>query len=309
MKEWVEILQSIDVENGTGRASGTVNGKQGDNLETVYYLKDWHLQQIRSQKEVQTKPQQLYSCPGIFQHDLLNPFLIKYTKGDFRFCYWGPANSSTLRHSDVMHSFSWSYNVHGTKEWTFFSPYDDSETFSVLQKTGQAIFVPATWQHRVVNLEETISINHNWITASNLDLTWECLKTEIAAIRDELMKWQGENMEHDMEACENMLRGCVGLDVSSFFFMTLMRLTEVIASLLLLLEDHDADKNQTQQHMARLVEMSRLTDVLEKVMCFNQDLVQLGDRISVTMQSETFAFEAERMAKSLIEWVTSLISR
>jgi hypothetical protein len=46
----------------------------------------------------------------------------KQQYNDYRFVYWGPRNSSTDIHSDVLMSLSWSYNVHGTKKWTFYLP-------------------------------------------------------------------------------------------------------------------------------------------------------------------------------------------
>ncbi|KAL3910355.1 MAG: hypothetical protein SGILL_007723 [Bacillariaceae sp.] len=304
MKEWIQMLQ--DIQSGEKCSNGC--------SKPTYYLKDWHLQQILEEERNQTSnpvdnPPCLYSCPSIFQHDLLNSFLRKFTKGDYRFCYWGPAKSSTLRHSDVLHSFSWSYNVQGTKEWTFFSPFDDGDdtSFQVIQRTGQAMFVPATWQHQVVNLEETISINHNWITTANLDLTWECLRTEMAAIRDELSKWQGNgsnsNMEQDLEACENMLRGCVGLDVSSFFFMTLVRLLEVTKNLMDL---HGRGDIGTTHERTAQFDTFRLVEVLKRVMGSDQDLVQLQGRLCAVLQSNTLAADAESTVKSLIDWVESL---
>jgi hypothetical protein len=307
MRDWIQMLQSYDGGNNE------VVECTEDSPKPIYYLKDWHLQQILECKRNHTSLQsstelssQLYVCPTIFPHDLLNSFLTKFTKGDYRFCYWGPANSSTLRHSDVLHSFSWSYNVQGTKEWTFFSPFDDHKTLKMIQKTGQAIFVPATWQHQVINLEETISINHNWITTANIDLTWQCLMAEMVAIRDELMKWQGDNskMGEDTEAYENMLRGCVGLDVSSFFFMALLRLVDVIKILL----DHlgESDSGNDQERKEILFGVFRLTAILDEVMTADEDLVQLNGRLEATMQSDMLARKGAHMAKFLITWVNSL---
>lgn len=196
LREWIQLLEQPDDDR--------------------YYLKDWHLL-------LQSQEKNLYSCPPIFGFDLLNSFLTRFTPGDYRFCYWGPKGSFTSRHSDVLHSFSWSYNVVGTKQWTFFGPEGDE--CMVIQEAGQAMFVPSQWQHEVVNLEETLSINHNWITTSNLDACWDCLTTEIAAIEMELGEWGIE----DWEAHESMLRGCVGLAVTSFFFMILVRLCDLLS--------------------------------------------------------------------------------
>ncbi|OEU22904.1 Clavaminate synthase-like protein [Fragilariopsis cylindrus CCMP1102] len=325
----------------------------------LYYLKDWHLQQIYplsssssssslNSKLDENKTQQaldddLYSCPEIFDYDILNSFLSKFTKGDYRFCYWGPARSYTALHSDVLHSFSWSYNVVGTKEWTFFHrdiqsikndddhDHDNSntknskdsnhtryKTFTVIQKTGDTMFVPATWQHQVVNIEETISINHNWITSSNLDLTWDCLQVEMIAVQKELRGW---GLDQNMEACENMLRGCIGLDVTTFVLMTLVRVLEVIIELQSLLlvsneysnheEINDTDDDECasslihiKQQERLLFDVFRLTSVLRDVaLTIEPHLVQFRNRLKAILQNDKMSDNVEMIVIDVIEWV------
>jgi hypothetical protein len=152
--------------------------------------------------------------------------------------YWGPAQSQTNLHSDVLHSFSWSYNVVGEKLWTFYVPIleNDKEsecfgTFKLVQETGDTIFVPAMWKHEVVNLAETLSINHNWITTANIDCTYECLLTEISSIENEIREW-GVVSNDDYEARENMLRGCVGLDLTMLVMMALCELIGLLSEIL-----------------------------------------------------------------------------
>lgn len=38
----------------------------------------------------------------------------------------------------------------------------------VRQAALEALFVPSGWHHSVENLEDTISINHNWLNAHNI---------------------------------------------------------------------------------------------------------------------------------------------
>ena len=117
---------------------------------------------------------------------------------DHRFVYLGPKGSTTRVHCDVMASYSWSVNVCGAKRWQLLPPaatpllYDslgdrmaadltDTENgwyggldaargraIEIIQRSGEAIFVPSGWHHCVENLEDTLSINHNWINACNL---------------------------------------------------------------------------------------------------------------------------------------------
>lgn len=260
LKEWIQMLQDDDGEN--------------------YYLKDWHLI-LQLQKEKKESDVSLYECPEIFGFDLLNSFLTRFTNGDYRFCYWGPPQSSTPRHSDVLNSFSWSFNVVGTKQWTFF---DKDKEFTVIQKAGQAIFVPCTWQHQVVNMEETISLNHNWITTANVDRVWDCLVGEMEAIHKELDGW---DIADNLEACESMLRGCVGLDVTAFFFIMLTRLLELLAA-------PAQEENAPEQSF----DIYRLAKILKLIS--QDDSIQLKQRMEMVLQSEDMALDLVSRAEQAI---------
>lgn len=43
-----------------------------------------------------------------------------------------------------------------------------TEWLECIQEQDEIIFVPSGWYHQVHNLEDTISINHNWFNAYNL---------------------------------------------------------------------------------------------------------------------------------------------
>lgn len=57
-----------------------------------------------------------------------------------------------------------------------------------LQEPGETIFVPSGWHHCVHNLEDTLSINHNWLNAHNVHWALALLQGEhesaVAAIED-----------------------------------------------------------------------------------------------------------------------------
>jgi len=339
IKEWIDLLevsqQERQADSNESKQHTLIRDNEKEPNTIIYYLKDWHLQQ-RFPSSLSTPPDHncsdrfcdcsLYSCPEFFGHDLLNSFLIKFTKGDYRFCYWGPFRSFTARHSDVLHSFSWSYNVVGTKEWTFYHDQhsdDDSttmnterkdkldsndddrfgknrtKTFTIVQETGETMFVPATWQHRVSNLEETISINHNWITSSNLDLVWDCLSVEMTAIQKELQGWDG-GVDQNMEACENMLRGCIGLDVTSFVLMTLVRILEALIALVVD-DDNSGAILANQQKQRLLFDTFRLTSVLQVALATKDTLLQPRNRFRAVLQSDDLTQNLESMVKRVID--------
>ena len=230
---WIQYCRQL--KDITSNSLHEVQASESLQSATTHYLKDWHLQFLfdKQHKDINklTLHPPLYSLPLIFERDLLNNFLSRYTGGDYKFVYWGPPGSRTDLHSDVLHSFSWSYNVVGRKHWKFYIPNDDTEngmrSFELIQEVGETVFVPSKWKHEVTNLVETLSINHNWITTRNIDYTYECLLTEISSIEEEIQKW-GVVSDDDFEVRENMLRGCVGIDLSMLVLMALLEFTELL---------------------------------------------------------------------------------
>jgi Cupin-like domain len=149
-----------------------------------------------------------YEWPHYFQDDWLN----ECTKNSYRFVYLGPKGTSTRLHADVLCSFSWSSNVCGIKRWYLIPPeqtyllYDvfsrrlashlhctDTTMYPGLEKAkrvaiewiqhpGETIFVPSGWHHTVENLAPTLSINHNWLNASNIRWSWCKLRKELEGL-------------------------------------------------------------------------------------------------------------------------------
>jgi len=81
------------------------------------------------------------------------------------------------------------------------------------------------WKHTVINLEETISINQNWMLAANLETVLELIIVELRSIDDELKKW-GTFDSVSIDEKEKMLRGCCGLNIELFCLMVLRGLIE-----------------------------------------------------------------------------------
>lgn len=260
LSEWIQLLND---ESKSTRAH--------------FYLKDWHLQLSLPDNET------LYSCPEQFDLDLLNRLFLGFTDGDYRFTYWGPNGSQTSLHSDVLNSFSWSFNVQGAKDWTFFVPTnvesDDCEPVRkvvIRQECGECIFVPAGLKHHVVNIGETLSVNHNWITAASCDLTWECMCAEMEAVALELGRWGN----FDCGAHESMLRGCIGLDVTAFFLMLLLGVAET--------------KQNRQGSWERCFELTRLGDMLRILL--SDVNFKLRERLEATLASQHLALLAFEVA-------------
>ena len=273
-----------------------------DSSNEEEYLKDWHLLQLlKSRQPVcdAATSHLLYKTPQYFERDILDNFLERYSNGgDYKFVYWGPSRSQTRLHSDVLHSYSWSYNVVGAKKWTFHIPDSSSDNnvkdvnasskiFEVIQRTGETIFVPSKWKHEVTNLVETISINHNWITSANIDNTWQCIYSEIKAIEGEINEW-GVVPSDDFEARENMLRGCIGLDVTMFILMLLLEVSELLAMVFASIDDETRDDDATYDYLQSVYNLIKVLDDVSA--CQEANAVQ---RLQAVIGSKTEAVQVQ----------------
>ncbi|KAI8983023.1 hypothetical protein BDB01DRAFT_792083 [Pilobolus umbonatus] len=169
------------------------------------YLKDWHF--------VQSFPNENnYTVPSLFEDDWLNEYWCSQGgEDDYRFAYMGGHGTFTPLHADVYRSYSWSSNICGIKKWTLFPPgqeecfkdrygnrvYDiravdnkqfprfkDAVSIVLYQRDGETLFVPSGWYHQVENIGSTLSINHNWSNACNLDHLFLSLQTDLSDVRE-----------------------------------------------------------------------------------------------------------------------------
>ncbi|XP_042042154.1 2-oxoglutarate and iron-dependent oxygenase JMJD4-like isoform X2 [Salvia splendens] len=183
--------------------NGAADGKP------LLYLKDWHFEY---------PDYVAYSTPVFFLDDWLNLYLDKHHMhvdpesyqernevncSDYRFVYMGAKGTWTPLHADVFRSYSWSANVCGRKQWYFLSPsqhhlvfdrYMKSSVYNIFEdvckskypKFEEAVWLECTqerheiifWYHQVHNLEDTISINHNWFNGYNISWVWDLLLRE-----------------------------------------------------------------------------------------------------------------------------------
>lgn len=144
-------------------------------------------------------------------------------------------------HADVFSSFSWSTNIVGTKKWIFFPPNEENKlrdslgnlpfdiedtkckcqiqaknvhSFELIQQAGQTVFVPSGWHHQVWNLEDTISVNHNWFNGCNIHYVWMAICEKFDAVLHEIDDCK--DMENFEQHCQLMLKSDFGLDFQMF---------------------------------------------------------------------------------------------
>ena len=199
--------------------------------EALLYLKDWHLAALHPHYEA-------YEVPSCLGEDWLNehwqsPEQGQVGGGDHRFVYVGPRGSATALHADVLFSYSWSVNVVGRKRWRLVPASErhrvsDAGTqplarwlrevpvaagtpavpiVEVVQEEGELLFVPSGWYHEVENLDDCISINHNWLGAHAAHWPLVRLRETLDHVRSGL---DGEDA-HDLELLEDLLERRCGL--------------------------------------------------------------------------------------------------
>jgi hypothetical protein len=114
-------------------------------------------------------------------------------------------------------------------------PYDISLAYrerphlEVVQNQGEAIFVPSGWHHQVWNLEETISVNHNWVNGCNIMNMWRALVENLDRVKREIEDCR--DMEGFLHQCQVVLKASFGMDFFRFFdlleFIVIRRLTQL----------------------------------------------------------------------------------
>ena len=73
------------------------------------------------------------------------------------------------------------------------------------------------WYHQVVNIGQTLSINHNWINSHNLSLVLDYLLKDYSEIQ-ELIK-EHADMDDFEQHCQKILKANCGMNIDGFLEM------------------------------------------------------------------------------------------
>jgi len=94
----------------------------------------------------------------------------------------------------------------------------EATPMNVVQEAGDAIFVPSGWYHQVKNLEDTMSINHNWFNGYNLQELWRFFQREYAAVEVELedLKELGLDGREFRDQCQVVMNANTGINYIEF---------------------------------------------------------------------------------------------
>ncbi|KAK9278901.1 hypothetical protein L1049_028482 [Liquidambar formosana] len=247
VSEFINHWLEDSVEEISNASTRECNGK------FQLYLKDWHFVKEYPEYLAYTTP--LIFCDDWLNLYLDNHRMHKdpdtyqekneLSCSDYRFVYMGAKGTWTPLHADVFRSYSWSANVCGRKQWHFLAPSqchlvfdrhmkssvynifeDVSETkfpefkkaiwLECTQEQNEIIFVPSGWFHQVHNLEDTISINHNWFNAYNLSWVWDLLLRDYNDAREYIEDIR--DICDDFEGlCQRNLAANTGMNFYDFF--------------------------------------------------------------------------------------------
>ncbi|XP_047341595.1 2-oxoglutarate and iron-dependent oxygenase JMJD4 [Impatiens glandulifera] len=266
------------------------------------YLKDWHFKKEYQDYIAYTTPLffsddwlnmyldkfRMHTDPDYQEKD-------EIVCSDYRFVYMGAKGTWTPLHADVFRSYSWSANVCGKKLWYLLPPSQShlvfdrnmkTSVYDILEETdqvkfpgfkeaiwlectqaqGEIIFVPSGWYHQVHNLEDTISINHNWFNAYNLCWVWDLLlrdykeaKEYIEDIKDICDDFEG--------LCQRNLAANTGMNYQDFFIF-MVRLSFGNLVLLYQLVKENETSGELSMHKGRqiILNLESARDIAMKMM-------------------------------------------
>lgn len=86
--------------------------------------------------------------------------------------------------------------------------------FVIIQNSGECIFVPSGCYHQVENLDDTISINHNWFNGCNIMEIWRKLSQYYGKVCKEIDDCR--DMDNFEDHCQLMLKTTHGMDFNGF---------------------------------------------------------------------------------------------
>ncbi|KAL8154216.1 hypothetical protein V2J09_011976 [Rumex salicifolius] len=246
-------------------SDGNLNNSANCNDKSLLYLKDWHFVKEYPEYVAYTTPPffaddwlncyldqyHMHNDPDVNREET------EISCSDYRFVYMGPKGTWTPLHADVFRSYSWSANVCGAKLWLFLPPpqkhlvfdrymkncvYNIFEDVSEVkfpefkkavwlectQGANEIIFVPSGWYHQVHNLEDTISINHNWFNAYNLSWVWDLLLMDYNEAKEYIDDIK--DICDDFEVlCQRNLAANTGMNFNDFFtFLVRMSLANFV---------------------------------------------------------------------------------
>ncbi|RMX69323.1 hypothetical protein KXD40_001659 [Peronospora effusa] len=143
--------------------------------------------------------------------------------------------------------------------------FHEAKPLYVVQETGDAIFVPSGWYHQVRNMEDTISINHNWFNGYNICEVWGFLKREYAAVEHELehLKDIGLVGRDFVDQCQRVMLANTGINYAEFRELLYVKSNEVLSQREYC--KNDKNKDSTTGEMDLVIQLGHLDAALDTI--------------------------------------------
>lgn len=190
------------------------------------------------------------------------------------------------------------------REWPRLSEAHEA-AIDIVQLEGEVIFVPSGWYHQVHNLVDTISINHNWLSAPGLMSHVAFISRELARARGERGGVAGSASELDAGGegewdaewdadCQRKLRAHTGTDVPGLLRM-LDHFAQRAAEALTCAADEGAAAGWAQ-HSQRLRARQRLPrfELRQIARALSAVLADAGDKARGRDQSQSQSHRTRR---------------
>ncbi|XP_021733579.1 jmjC domain-containing protein 4-like [Chenopodium quinoa] len=310
-----EFIKYWAALNGDNSEVHHIVSTDGCSDKSFLYLKDWHFVKEYPEYKAYETPLffnddwlNLYLDQYRMHDDPDYQERNEICCSDYRFVYMGPKGTWTPLHADVFRSYSWSANVCGTKLWLFLPPaqrhlvfdrHFKSSVYNIFedvnhskfpgfkkaiwlectQLKNEIIFVPSGWYHQVHNLEDAISINHNWFNGYNLDWVWDLLEGDYNEAK-ELIEDVRDICDDFESLCQRNLAANTGMNFIDFFTF-IVRMS--IANLLHLSNhaegcnnDYTALFSWAEHTISNLMSIRRVASRMEST-CLTEDKPALLD--------------------------------
>lgn len=138
--------------------------------------------------------------------------------------------------------------------------YENIKYFEIIQEQGDGIFVPSGWHHQVSNEIDTISINHNFVNASNIEIVWRSLQRNLNSVEHEIEDFR--DTPEFTSQCQLILKSVFGMDFESFIKFIIhiaqKRLNHVNKDKLVLFNTYYFQKNHITFDLKNILKIIKL---------------------------------------------------
>uniref|UniRef100_A0A672SZ83 JmjC domain-containing protein n=1 Tax=Sinocyclocheilus grahami TaxID=75366 RepID=A0A672SZ83_SINGR len=152
-------------------------------------------------------------------------------------------------------------------------------------------------------VEDTISINHNWLNGCNLDIMWQFLQEELSSVQREIEEWR-DTMDSWHQHCQVIMKSCTGIDYGEFASF----LKTIANNRMSFLNSCPRNADNCQDHLAESLfalgpqhaafDLQRVLHIFESM---------LGNEDFKRLDPSTLTFKPEELLQEIREAVRTIV--